>query len=422
MKEMGYNKKIFSGFLIFGLLMGLIFPFFATMFVEVIEGRLLFFIVGCILAGIFVGVINYLIYRIFIGKVIQLLSHRFQTIAEGDLTVTDLHIKSNDDFGRLASSFNIMKQTLQELIGRIATSSNEAAKASDTLAVNANDTKNSVNAITKSIDEIASGTTMQSKYSSSIVDITYQTANEIKKGTEIATTTETIASEATSVAKIGQQAISEVISHLNILSDSVKKSTMSVQRLGNRSDEIGNIINIISSIAEKTNLLALNAAIEAARAGEEGKGFAVVADEVRKLAEQSKNSSTQISQLIRAIQSETNDTVALMEQNVEIVHKQVERINRGNKAFQKIVHHVQDTELSVEHIKQVFTSLEATSNECLKAVQHISTVINETATSASDVSAAAKKQSKAIVEITESSKNLSHISQQLQQEAHKFTV
>ena len=422
MKDIGYNKKIFSGFLIFGLLIGSIFPFFATLFVEVVEGRLLLFILGCILAGIFVGLINFLIYRIFIGKVIQLLSYRFQAIAEGDLTVTDLHIKSKDDFGRLASSFNLMKQTLQDLIGRIVTSSNEAANASDTLAKNANDTKGSVNAITKNIDEIASGTTLQSKYSSSIVEITDKTANEIKTGANFAKATEKIASEATSVATIGQQAITEAVAHLNLLSDSVKKSSASVQRLGNRSDEIGNIINIISSIAEKTNLLAINAAIEAARAGEEGKGFAVVANEVRKLAEQSKVSSTQISQLIRAIQSETNDTTVFMEQNVEIVDQQVERINRGNEAFQKIVEHVQETEGSVNHIKQVFSSLEATSNEFLDTVQHISTVINETATSASDVSAAAKKQSKAIAEITESSNNLSRISQQLQQEANKFIV
>lgn len=422
MNKFGYNKQIFSGFLIFGLLMGIVFPLYASMFVEINEGSFLFFIIGCILAGIFVGIINFFIYRIFIGKVIKLLSVRFQQIAKGDLTGRDLHIVSDDDFGRLATSFNLMKQTLQNLITRIATLSNYAANTSERLATNSNETKSSVDKISESIDEIAAGTMMQSKYSTSIVEITSKTAKEIEVGSEIATNAEQIANKATDVAKVGQQAISEAINHLHLLSDTVKDSTFHVQNLGKRSDEVGNIITIITSIAERTNLLALNAAIEAARAGEHGKGFTVVASEVRKLAEQSRKSSIQISELIRDIQSETFETVAIMEQNLKIVAKQLEMNEKSNKAFKKIVDHVQETESSVESIKQVFTTLETTSNQFLEAVEHISTIIQETASSARDVSHSAKKQTKAVVEMTETSGKLSDFSNQLQQEVKKFSI
>src|SRR5699024_10139328 len=141
------------------------------------------------------------------------------------------------------------------------------------------------------------------------------TTNQVATGNNFVHNTLDVATESTNAAKEGKVKVDESIEQLQLSYGELKHVTEGVQSLGNRSKQIGEIIDFIHDISDQTNLLALNAAIESARAGEHGRGFAVVADEVRKLAEETTDATSSIANLIKETQNETNDVVLRMEQN-----------------------------------------------------------------------------------------------------------
>ena len=154
--------------------------------------------------------------------------------------------------------------------------------------------------------------------------------------------------------------------------------------LGQRSDQIGQIINVIKDIAEQTNLLALNAAIEAARAGEQGRGFAVVADEVRKLAERTALATSEISKMISAIQSETGNAVATMEKGSSEVSDGVALANQAGKSLQNINNSVKRVVDMIEQISESTRSQSETTNEITQRVEHIAEMAQENTVSVNE--------------------------------------
>ena len=222
--------------------------------------------------------------------------------------------------------------------------------------------------------------------------------------------------EATAGTEAVETAVNQIISVEKIVND----SALTVDKLGKRSQEIGQIVEAISGIAEQTNLLALNAAIEAARAGEHGRGFAVVSEEVRKLAEESQEAAQKIGTLIGDIQSDTTDAVDSMQ--------------KGNAA-------VRDGTRSVERLRSTFDSISTASQNVekeaknmvneLKEVEKLTYVIRDRSEKILDkgigvskemesVSAAAQQQSASAEEISSAADELARLAQDLQNSLQKF--
>jgi methyl-accepting chemotaxis protein len=195
-----------------------------------------------------------------------------------------------------------------------------------------------------------------------------------------------------------------------------------VANLGERSVQIGQIVDTISGIAGQTNLLALNAAIEAARAGEQGRGFAVVADEVRKLAEQSQDATKQIADLIQEIQGETDKAVVAMNQGTHEVKVGTEVVSVAGQAFGEITLLITQVSDQIQDISAAIQQVTSGSQLIVSSVQDIDGISKKVAEEAETVSAATEEQSASMEEIAASSQSLAKMARDLEAAVSKFTV
>ena len=195
-----------------------------------------------------------------------------------------------------------------------------------------------------------------------------------------------------------------------------------VRTLGESSQQIGQIVEAISSIADQTNLLALNAAIEAARAGEHGRGFAVVADEVRKLAAESQESAEQIKERILTIQKDTAHAVSAMEEGKTEVQLGAKAIRDVGEQFQDIMGQVNDIRNQIDEISTSVNSVSSGAGNIVDAVDSIDSVSRRTADHTSSISASTEEQSASNEEIAAASQSLAHLASDMQAAINKFKL
>jgi len=184
--------------------------------------------------------------------------------------------------------------------------------------------------------------------------------------------------------------VEETVAGMNKIAMVVSQSAEIVRELGNSSDQIGEIIQVIDDIADQTNLLALNAAIEAARAGEQGRGFAVVADEVRKLAERTTKATKEIADMIKKIQKDTGGAVESIEMGTKEVEKGKELANKAGDSLKSII---KGTTVVVDVVTQVAAASEeqsATSEQISKSIEGINNVTQESATGVQQIARASE--------------------------------
>ena len=376
----------------------------------------------CLNIGVFlVGVILAWIFARRIIKPLKQLSSKMEYIKNGDFTI-EIEEGRKDEIGQLANAFMHMLEELKRIIKEINVSSKELALSSEDLKENSYQNGEASRQIATAISEVAEGSSNLADKGNIILEMMEHSIAELTKGAEQAERTLEEATEATKVATEGKKAICDAIEHLDSVTRTITFATDSIDKLGKRSGEIGDIINVISQIANQTDLLALNAAIEAARAGEQGRGFAVVADEVRNLAEQAKDASEKIEGLIEDIQSETQVTVRTMESNLEAISKQVTMINKGGQALTDIVDKVMQTESRAGEMQNNFIVLERNSNKVLQAIEDISSITTETAASAEEVTASVEEQSASVDEISVQTIKLSELAEKLYRNVEKFKV
>jgi len=192
-------------------------------------------------------------------------------------------------------------------------------------------------------------------------------------------------------AQIGSKAAAQVSDKMDIISVTTKEGAAKIKALGEKSQEIGKIVETINNISEQTNLLALNAAIEAARAGDAGRGFAVVADEVRKLAEESGKATGQISDLIGGIQNEIQSSVESMDKNTKQVDEGAAAVQEAVKSFETIPELVEDINRTLAEMSAVAQENAAGSEEVSSSVEQITSSMQQVNSSAQVMSAGAEE-------------------------------
>jgi methyl-accepting chemotaxis protein len=292
----------------------------------------------------------------------------------GDLS-RRLVIEREDESGALARAFNNFLDTLKGLVDNIGRNADEVAAA----AIQLNSTA----------QQIATGSGQ----------LAAQTISVATAGEEMASTSTEIARNCSMAVenanRAGQTALSgsEVVDHavqsIQRISVRVQESAQTVESLGKRSEQIGQIIGTIEDIADQTNLLALNAAIEAARAGEQGRGFAVVADEVRALAERTTKATREIGEMIKTIQQETKIAVTAMEAGVMEVTQGTADAARSGKALEEIMEQVGEVTNQINQIATAAEEQTATTSDISSNMQRIIQVVQETSDSSGDTAAAA---------------------------------
>ncbi|MDR3561441.1 MAG: methyl-accepting chemotaxis protein [Negativicutes bacterium] len=343
-------------------------------------------------------------------------------IAAGDISLTNLEINSNDEIGRLGKSFEQMAQNLRTLIRKILGATEQVAASSEELTASAEQSAQAANQVASSISSVAAGANEQLAAANNTSAVVEQMSAGIQ---HVAANTNQMAAQsahATDKAKEGGKAVAKAVTQMSHIESTVNTSAKVVAKLGERSKEIGQIVDTISGIAGQTNLLALNAAIEAARAGEQGRGFAVVAEEVRKLAEQSQEAAKKIAELIGEIQKDTDKAVVAMTDGTREVKTGAEVVNAAGAAFQEIAELVTQVSDQVKEISASIQQMASGSQQIVGSVKKIDELSKTSAGEAQSVSAAIEEQLASMEEIAGSSEALSKLAQDLQTAVAQFRV
>lgn len=340
---------------------------------------------------------------------------------EGDLT-KEIEVKTHDELGRLAVTFNLFLNTMRVLIGEVRTGAERVTQSSNTLNTTSMEIIDGTESMNQSVQEAAAGSATQSEMASQSAMAVSEMAIGVSRIAENATDVSMQASEATKMAEEGQEALTSLIEQVKTINESVDESVKSIETLDDYSSSISKILSFIQEISEQTNLLALNAAIEAARAGEAGKGFAVVAEEIRSLAEDSSQSSKQIGDFIEQIANETKGTVL----SIKNVQSRVEEGNRfvalTQAKFNEIMKAFETITSSIQEISATSEELSAGSEEISATVQEMAELAERASEYMAEVSHHSAQHLESLAHVQKDSVALTKLSKNLDQLVGQFVL
>jgi twitching motility protein PilJ len=299
-------------------------------------------------------------------KAILELLDEITNLADGDLTVD---VTVTEDFtGAIADSINYTVASMRSLVGTINDTSVEIATA----ASNTADTARKMNQASE----------RQAKEVTNVTNAIVQSSQQLQ---QVASRAESLAADAqksVQVAHNGAETVNRTIQNMLSLREQIQDTAKRIKRLGESSQEIGNIIEFINDIAEQTNTLALNASIQAAMAGEQGRGFAVVADEVQRLAERAANATKQIENLVKTIQADTNEAIVSMERSTANVVAGAKSAEEAGQALNQIEGSSTDIARLIQEISGSARAQSAAASKIAGTMQVIRDIAVQTSGSA----------------------------------------
>ena len=356
-----------------------------------------------------------------IGTTIRKIMNGLEKASTGDLTV-DIHTRRKDEFMILCDSTNKMIRNIRSLLDKADIVSKAVGKSSESVGGNSGILLEETKSITSSIAEIEQGIVTQAQDAENCLT----RMDDLSKKIGVVSDN---AGKIANVADTTKQIVSNGLETIQELKDKAKATTKvtaevisNIQDLEEASQSIAKIIGAINDIADETSLLSLNASIEAARAGDAGRGFAVVADSIRKLAEQSLNSVNEIKGIVGRIQKQTVDTVEVAKQAEVIVNSQEEALKNTIDVFKDIDKHVSGLADNLSEISNGIDDMDIAKRDTLSAIESISAVSEETASSVTAVNEAATKQLEAVKKLNNESEELINHSEDLVEAINKFTI
>ena len=317
---------------------------------------------------------------------IEELKKHFVQVSQGDFSKQLAVDNKEHEIGQIFFEYNNMLTSISQLVGKVIEVANKVSNDTETITDELTRANKDILTQHSHIDQVATAMNEMAATVQEVARNTVQAADA--------------AGDSNTVAEKGKRTVAQTMDSINSLAEQIQQTEQAMLQLDEESQEVGRVLEVITNIAEQTNLLALNAAIEAARAGEQGRGFAVVADEVRSLAQRTQDSISEIQHIIERLQRQTGTSVATMEKSKAQSNDSVTQIAEAGSALERVVQ-------SAATIKNMTTEIAAAAEEQSSAAEEVDRMIHSIATMADNTAAAAQRMVNSIQTINDEMHDLS---------------
>jgi methyl-accepting chemotaxis protein len=410
--KISFSTKLLFGFVVSSLLIVAIaflcenFNYFG--WVSSDTGRVIF--LGC-LSVAFGAVFGYT-FGFYLTRSIKNLTDATSVISRGDLR-QKIAVRSDDELGSLAFTFNQMVESLVGMVHEVRTVSDTIYDSASNLSSTSDHVNSSAHEISKTVKTIARGAGIQAEMGLQTHEVTKQLAESIDVVAQKADSANRLAQEIFAKAQEGNQHTTEAVARMTDVAGKIDNASRLVQGFRDRTLGINNAVLHITSIAQQTHLLALNATIEAARAGENGKGFAVVAEEVRKLSHETRKLASQISDLAESINRESQQVLTSMTDSNASASESTRVVNAASSALRDIVSDIQCSVGQVQEITRLTREQTLSSAKLVAVIEQIAKIAEENASGTQQATAATHEQTNAMQALAASAQELSKTSDRL---------
>ncbi len=370
---------------------------------------------------VLVGLSAPLLFSHYFTRDIRKLADLAGVINGGDLT-NKVDVRSADEVGELARSFNAMMSSMLNIVKEVKSNSEEIFRLAQTLSGTSEEMKASTEEISSTIQNIARGAEVQADMVNRTSEITRRLATQVEDISKRALKADELASQARDKAEQGEQHARSAVAQINDVAAKVERAGKAVRQVQANALDINKTVDFITSVAQQTHLLALNASIEAARAGEQGRGFAVVAEEVRKLAENARRFAQQISGLADAINEGSSDVIRSMGETSVAGKEGVAAVQLAGHSLEDISSAVLASAERMKEISSLTAEQARGADGLVKAFEELHKIAESNAAGTQQASAATEQQTASMQEMAASAQQLARTADTLQDLVSLFKV
>ncbi|MPW24659.1 HAMP domain-containing protein [Alkalibaculum sp. M08DMB] len=341
---------------------------------------------------------------------------------DGNITIKEIDIKTQDELGELARSLNIMTSQIRDFILTIISSSTNLAYASEELTLTSEQSAIAANEVSQAIDEIAKGASAQAIETELGANSIHNLGDLVSENQDYIHKLNSVTQDVDNLKNQGLEIVKELVQKTQLSEKGTEEVYNIVLKTQESAQKIEVASQMIKDISDQTNLLALNAAIEAARAGESGKGFAVVAEEIRQLAEQSNTFTQEIAMVIKDLSTKSSNAVSTMNQVGEIVAAQTDSVNMTNSKFTGISESIEKMKSIIEIFNESGNKMAIKKDEIISVIENLSAISEENAAGTEQASASVQEQTTNISQIADKTEDLTKLAQDMKIAISKFKL
>lgn len=374
-----------------------------------------------IFAVLILVIIFYVAFYRSVIDTVRILKLRAEAMANGDFS-QDIVLNTRDELQLVGAAFNEMQKSMIQVLSLNQQISATTSQSSRRLAGISDQSIQAMKQVADSVQKVSDGTAKQKRTTAEAASVMSEMANGITRIAEAASEVAYVATRANEHAVIGNEQLVDTVNQMESIKNTQANSAQIVAKLDEHSASISQIIESIMDVAQQTKLLALNANIEAARAGEHGRGFSVVAKEVGKLAEDTSNSGKSISDLLTNIRFLVGETVSAMHSMQTETNMGMESIERSKVTIDRILSEVKLVSEQIQEVSATSEEMSAEMEEVAASIAEVSDISSQTSTEAETMATGTSKQLVSAERIQLSAKELSDLSQQLQNDLSKFVL